>query len=96
MMLPVIKYNGSKVVYCADLLPSAAHIPLPYVMGYDVRPLITIKEKEAFLKEACEKKHFLFFEHDSLNECCSLEKTDKGIRPKNYYALSELPVGSLF
>ncbi len=96
MMLPVIKYNGSKVVYCADLLPSAAHIPLPYVMGYDVRPLITIKEKEAFLKEACEKKHFLFFEHDSVNECCSLEKTDKGIRPKNYYALSELPVGSLF
>lgn len=96
MMLPVIKYNGSKVVYCADLLPSYAHIPLPYVMGYDVRPLVTIKEKEAFLKEACDKKYFLFFEHDSQYECCSLEKTDKGIRPKNFYQLNELPVGSLF
>ncbi|HRF77089.1 MAG TPA: MBL fold metallo-hydrolase [Chitinophagales bacterium] len=96
MMLPVIKYNGSKVVYCADLLPSHAHIPLPYVMGYDVRPLITIKEKESFLKEACDKKYFLFFEHDSQHECCSLEKTDKGIRPKNFYQLSELPVNALF
>jgi glyoxylase-like metal-dependent hydrolase (beta-lactamase superfamily II) len=96
MMLPVIKYNGSKVVYCADLLPSHAHIPLPYVMGYDVRPLVTIKEKEAFLKEAVDKKYFLFFEHDSLHECCSLEKTEKGIRPKNFYKLSELPVGNLF
>ncbi|MFI5171777.1 MAG: MBL fold metallo-hydrolase [Chitinophagales bacterium] len=96
MMLPVIKFHDKSIVYCADLFPSYAHIPIPYVMGYDVRPLITIREKEVFLKEAAEKKYFLFFEHDALHECCTLELTEKGIRPKDFYKLNDIPVSSLF
>lgn len=80
MMLPVLNVNGTKVVYMADLLPARAHIPLPYVMGYDIRPLVTIKEKEAFLKEAYDKQYHLFFEHDAEAETCRLVMTDKGIR----------------
>jgi glyoxylase-like metal-dependent hydrolase (beta-lactamase superfamily II) len=82
MMLPIIKWGDKTVVYVADLMPSYAHIPIPYVMGYDVRPLITVSEKETFLKEALEKDYVLFFEHDKENECCSLQMTDKGIRVK--------------
>lgn len=80
MMLPVLDVHGTKIVYMADLLPSRAHIPLPYVMGYDIRPLVTIKEKEAFLKEAHQKKYHLFFEHDAEAETCELIMTEKGIR----------------
>ncbi len=96
MMLPVIKFHDKTIVYCADLLPSYAHIPLPYVMGYDVRPLITIKEKEVFLKEAVDKNYYLFFEHDNVNECCTVHNTEKGIRPKEFYKVNEIPVSSLF
>lgn len=96
MMLPVIKFRDKTIVYCADLLPSYAHIPIPYVMGYDIRPLVSIKEKESFLKEANDKKYILFFEHDALNECCTLQMTDKGIRHKEFYKLSEVPVTALF
>jgi len=92
MMLPVIDYRGTKIVYMADLLPSRAHIPLPYVMGYDVRPLVTIKEKEAFLKEAYDKKYRLFFEHDADAETCDLIMTDKGIRAGEACALKDIPV----
>jgi glyoxylase-like metal-dependent hydrolase (beta-lactamase superfamily II) len=90
MMLPQINYNGKTVVFMADLLPSAGHIPLPYVMGYDMFPLTTLREKKAFLKEALENDYILFFEHDKDNECCTLQQTDRGIRPKEFLKLEEV------
>ena len=80
MMLPVIRYKEHTLVYMADLIPSAAHIPLAYVMAYDVRPLITLEEKEVFLKIAAENNYILFFEHDRTVEACTLQMTDRGVR----------------
>lgn len=80
MMIPHIRYKGKTLVFMADLLPSVGHIPLPYVMGYDTRPLITLKEKGAFLKRAEAEKYVLFLEHDAVNECCTLKDTERGIR----------------
>jgi len=74
----------------ADLLPSVAHIPVPYVMAYDTRPLETLKEKKAFLTEAQGNDYILFFEHDAVNECCTLQLTEKGIRTKNIFKLSDI------
>jgi glyoxylase-like metal-dependent hydrolase (beta-lactamase superfamily II) len=82
MMIPQINYMGKTVVFMADLLPSVGHIPLPYVMGYDTRPLLTMTEKELFLNTAADNGYVLFFEHDSVNECCTLQHTDKGVRVK--------------
>ena len=79
-MLPIISYNGQKIAFAGDLIPTAGHIPVPYVMGYDVRPLTTLKEKDFFLNYAVENNVFLFLEHDSVNEVVSLKKTDKGVR----------------
>jgi len=90
MMLPVIKYNNSTIVYMADLLPSVGHIPLPYVMGYDMFPLTTMREKKAFLQDALENGYILFFEHDPKVECCTLQMTEKGIRQKKVFALEEM------
>lgn len=90
MMLPQISYKGKTIVFMADLLPSAAHIPIPYVMAYDMFPLTTLHEKQSFLREALEKDYTLFFEHDPLYECCSLAMTEKGIRQKETFKLSEL------
>ena len=90
MMLPLISYKDTKILYCADLMPSYAHIPLPYIMGYDVRPLETLQEKEALLPRAVKENWTLFFEHDPTNECCSLADTDRGIRHKNFFRISEL------
>jgi hypothetical protein len=90
MMLPVIKYKEHTIVYMADLLPSAGHIPLPYVMAYDVRPLITLEEKAAFLQEAVANNYLLFFEHDPVNEMCNLTHTEKGIRPLDFFSLDSL------
>jgi glyoxylase-like metal-dependent hydrolase (beta-lactamase superfamily II) len=90
MMLPVIKYGAATIVYMADLLPSVAHIPLPYVMGYDMFPLTTLHEKKSFLTEALENNYTLFFEHDPVNECCNLQMTERGIRQKDTFKLSEL------
>ncbi|MBS4065853.1 MAG: MBL fold metallo-hydrolase [Chitinophagaceae bacterium] len=90
MMLPQIKYNGKTIVYMADLLPSAAHIPLPYVMGYDMFPLITLNEKKMFLDEAVAGDYILFFEHDPKIECCTLQQTEKGVRMKEAFALKEI------
>jgi len=90
MMLPKINYNGKTVVYMADLLPSIAHIPLPYVMGYDMFPLTTLNEKRDFLTEAQQNDYVLFFEHDPKNECCNLHVTEKGIREKDVFKLSDL------
>jgi glyoxylase-like metal-dependent hydrolase (beta-lactamase superfamily II) len=90
MMLPKINYNGKSIVFMADLLPSVAHIPIPYVMAYDTNPLYTLSEKKLFLTEAQQNDYVLFFEHDPLNECCSLQITEKGIRVKEIFKLSDL------
>jgi len=90
MMIPHIKYKGKKLIFMADLLPSVGHIPVPYVMGYDTRPLITLSEKEKFLTTAQEKDFILFFEHDFVNECCTLQNTEKGIRAKETFNFSDL------
>ena len=74
----------------ADLLPSVGHIPLPYVMGYDTRPLITLAEKGDFLSKAAAEKYVLFLEHDSVNECCTLQQTEKGVRLAETFAFSSL------
>jgi glyoxylase-like metal-dependent hydrolase (beta-lactamase superfamily II) len=90
MMLPVMQYKDQKVVFMADLLPSVGHLPLPYIMGYDTRPLLTMTEKEAFLKQAAAEKYVLFFEHDAVNECCTVVDTEKGIRLEKAFKLEEL------
>lgn len=90
MMIPHINYKGKTIVFMADLLPSVGHIPLPYVMGYDTRPLITLSEKEAFLNRAADEEFILFFEHDSVNECCTVQHTEKGVRLKESFAFSEI------
>ncbi|WP_300601486.1 MBL fold metallo-hydrolase [Niabella sp.] len=90
MMLPQVQYKGKTIVFMADLLPSPGHIPLPYVMAYDTRPLMTMTEKEAFLQEAVNKEYILFFEHDPQQECCTLKNTERGIRPDQFFKLSEL------
>jgi glyoxylase-like metal-dependent hydrolase (beta-lactamase superfamily II) len=89
MMLPIIEYKQKKVVFCADLIPSVGHIPVPYVMGYDTRPLITLEEKIKFLKQAVEEEYVLFFEHDSVNECCTLRNTEKGVRVDKIFNFTE-------
>lgn len=90
MMLPIIQTNNTKVAYMADLLPAAAHIPLPFIMGYDIRPLITLEEKTSFLEKAVEENFTLFFEHDAAHECCNLQMTEKGVRPKDFFHVSSL------
>jgi glyoxylase-like metal-dependent hydrolase (beta-lactamase superfamily II) len=90
MMLPQIKYQGKTIVYMADLLPSSGHIPLPYVMAYDMFPLTTLQEKKSFLQEAVENNYILFFEHDPQIECCDLQITERGIRAKNTFKLEEV------
>ena len=90
MMIPHIQYKGKTVVFMADLLPSVGHIPLPYVMGYDTRPLLTLSEKEKFLKLAAKEEFVLFLEHDSINECCTLQETEKGIRLKDTFSFAEM------
>lgn len=90
MMLPQIKYRDKTIVFMADLLPSQGHIPIPYVMAYDMFPLTTLNEKKSFLKEALENDYILFFEHDPVYECCTLQQTEKGIRPKDFFKLEEI------
>ena len=90
MMLPQIKYKNRTVVFMADLLPSTAHLPLPYVMAYDMFPLKTLAEKKAFLNEAVENDYVLFLEHDPFVECCTLQATEKGPRVKSTFSLADL------
>ncbi|WP_316789837.1 MBL fold metallo-hydrolase [Pedobacter frigoris] len=90
MMLPQIQYKEKTIVYMADLLPSTGHIPLPYVMSYDMFPLQTLKEKKSFLQEATDKNYILYLEHDPVNECCTLQQTEKGIRVDQTFSLTEL------
>lgn len=90
MMLPQITYKNRVIVYMADLLPSAAHIPLPYIMGYDMFPLTTLQEKKLFLHEAVENNYILFFEHDRQHECCEVKQTEKGVRAGRFFKLDEI------
>lgn len=90
MMAPRIRIGDKVIVYVSDLLPSVGHIPLPYVMGYDTRPLITMAEKEEFLNEAADNGYILFFEHDAVNECCTVKHTEKGVRLDRTFPLSEV------
>lgn len=90
MMLPQIDVDGKTIVFVADLLPSSFHIPMAYVAGYDMFPMTTLNEKRLFLNEALLNNYTLFFEHDPFNECCTLQRTEKGIRPKDLFKLSEI------
>ena len=76
-IIPIIKYKNKTIVFCADLLPSTGHIPLPYVMGYDVNPLITLKEKELFLEDSIKNNYILFLEHDYTYECCTIKRREE-------------------
>lgn len=89
MMLPSIQYKNKPIIFAADLIPMAAHIPLPYVMAYDMFPLTSIEEKKIFLEDSVKKDCILFFEHDPLHECGTLQMTEKGVRLHEHFALSE-------
>ena len=89
-MLPKLSYQGKTIVFMADLLPTIGHIPLPYVMGYDTRPLLTIKEKAIFLKEAADNNYYLFLEHDAYNEICTVQHTEKGVRLKGTHKFTDI------
>jgi len=86
-MLPKIEYKGKTIVFAADLIPTVGHLPVPYVMGYDTRPLLSLKEKASFLEEAVENDYLLFMEHDAHNELISLKNTDKGVRLEESFTL---------
>ena len=88
-MIPLIKYQDKTVAFMADLLPSTGHIPLPYVMGYDTRPLLTLAEKEIFLNRAADENWVLFLEHDGVNECCTVKHTEKGVRLDRVFSFNE-------
>jgi glyoxylase-like metal-dependent hydrolase (beta-lactamase superfamily II) len=90
MMIPKIKYKDKTICFMADLLPSSHHVPLPYVMGYDTRPLLTMQEKETFLLEAASNNYILFLEHDPVHECCTVKQTERGIRLDQTFALKEI------
>jgi glyoxylase-like metal-dependent hydrolase (beta-lactamase superfamily II) len=90
MMLPLINYKEKKVLYMADLLPSVGHLPLPYVMAYDMFPLKTLAEKKNILAEALQNEYILYFEHDPVNECCTLTQTEKGIRLSETFNLNAI------
>jgi len=88
-IIPFINYNNKTLVYMGDLLPSTAHVPMPYVMSYDARPMITMDEKKSFFREAVDNAYTLFFEHDYYNECCNLQDTMKGVRVKETFPLKK-------
>ena len=89
-MLPMLKYQGKTIVFMADLLPTVGHIPLPYVMGYDTRPLLTLDEKKLFLDQAVKEEYYLFLEHDAFNELCTVKQTEKGARLDKTYKFNEI------
>ena len=90
MMIPLIDYKGKKLAFMADLLPSAGHIPLPYVMGYDTRPLLTLEDRKRFYKKAIDEDLYLFMEHDYQNEVITLKDTEKGARLDQSFKFSDL------
>lgn len=90
MMLPVVRYRGRTLVFAADLIPSAGHVPLPYVMGYDMRPLVTMEEKERLLRRAADEQWVLVLEHDAQTECITVQHTERGIRVADSFRLTDL------
>lgn len=90
LMIPVIDYNGRKLVYTGDLIPTMAHIPLIWNMSYDIESLKTIGEKKQVLSEALDGNYTLVFQHDAFYECCTLEMTPKGIRAKEKFMFNEI------
>jgi glyoxylase-like metal-dependent hydrolase (beta-lactamase superfamily II) len=90
MMIPHIKYQEKTLVFMADLLPTSGHVPLPYVMGYDTRPLITMEEKAKFLQKAADENYYLFLEHDANTEICTVQYTDKGVRLDGQFNFKEI------
>ncbi len=90
MMIPHIQYQDKTICFMADLLPTVGHLPLPYVMGYDTRPLLTMPEKSKFLNTAAENNYYLFLEHDAHNEIITVEKTEKGVRLKNVFRCEQI------
>ena len=89
MMIPHIRYKDRTLVYLADLQPSVAHFPLPWVMAYDIRPLVTMQERIVFLENAVEQDYLFFFEHDAVHECCSLKRTERGVTADQIFSLKE-------
>ncbi len=89
-MIPHIKYQDKTIVFCADLVATAGHIPIPYVMGYDTRPLLTMTEKTKFMNAAAENNYYLFLEHDAHNEIITVEKTERGVRLKDRFTCDEI------
>ncbi len=89
-MIPMISYKGKTIVYVADFIPSVTHVHLPFIASFDVQPLLALSEKEVFLNDAADHNYILFFEHDIFNECCSLHRTEKGIRVKDIFNLSDI------
>ena len=90
MMIPHIRYQDKTIVFCADLLPTAGHIPIPYVMGYDTRPLLTMPEKAKFFTAAAENNYYLFLEHDAHNEIITVEQTEKGVRLNKVFTCNDI------
>ncbi len=90
MMLPHIEYRDKTIVFCADLIPTAGHLPIPYVMGYDTRPLLTLPEKTKFLNAAVEKNYYLWLEHDAHNQIITVENTEKGIKIKEVFSCEDI------
>ena len=89
-MIPHIHYKGKTIVFCADLLPTAGHIPIPYVMGYDTRPLLTMDEKTKFINSAADNNYYLFLEHDAHNEIITVKHTEKGVRLDSVFSCAEI------
>ena len=89
-MIPMIQYNGKTICFMADLLPTAGHLPIPFIMGYDTRPLLTLDEKEVFLNIAADKNYYLFLEHDAHNEIITVQHTEKGVRLKETFSCNQI------
>ena len=89
-MLPHINYNGKTIVFCADMLPTAGHVPIPYVTGYDTRPLMSMDEKQIFLNNAADNNYYLWLEHDAHNQIITVQHTEKGIRLKEIFKCEDI------
>ena len=89
-MCPIIQHKGETLVFMADLLPSVGHIPIPYVMGYDTRPMLTLEERTRIFNEAADNGYHLFLEHDASNEICTLQQTEKGPRLDRTLSLNDM------